>query len=494
MLKSQILQISKSHKIHRHRPHQPPSRIPTVSNPHIRPIQNKPTFPVVCKMASLTTTTTDTTTSFDLSTDGKREMLDLTRATTLLDKMDTANLTHMRLSNKSFGDEAALVLAPKLLECKQLAVADLSDIIAGRMTAVGLSVLNTISQALSQCSTLTEVDLSENALGPRGIAACRPLLSSVESLKRLTFNNDGLSAEAMNEIRDLLLFRGSDQPTVLEKLHFWNNMSGDGGASAIASVVSLSPNLIDFRLSSTRCGSEGGTDLLQALSTRSTLQHLDLSDNTFGASTAPLLGPLVNNNFNLIVLNLADLSLENEGVVAVLASLSTTGVRKALKILDLSFSGVVDGHQVLKHFPAMVSNCPELTTFGFEENEIGSRGALRIARGLLKSTKLIHLNLKMCDIHDIGAVAVAKAYATRSSGSLEMNGNMLSSNMMKEMNTMFQDNHDLGSWSDNDEDGADDEEDGDGVWLEDVAEEEKNSTDDSSVDVLSELVDEMKVV
>ena len=250
-------------------------------------------------MASLTTTTTDTTTSFDLSTDGKREMLDLTRATTLLDKMDTANLTHMRLSNKSFGDEAALVLAPKLLECKQLAVADLSDIIAGRMTAVGLSVLNTISQALSQCSTLTEVDLSENALGPRGIAACRPLLSSVESLKRLTFNNDGLSAEAMNEIRDLLLFRGSDQPTVLEKLHFWNNMSGDGGASAIASVVSLSPNLIDFRLSSTRCGSEGGTDLLQALSTRSTLQHLDLSDNTFGASTAPLLGPLVNNNFNL---------------------------------------------------------------------------------------------------------------------------------------------------------------------------------------------------
>lgn len=434
-------------------------------------------------MASLTATS-----SFDLSLDGKREMLDTGLATAYLSSLDTSNLTHVKLSNKSFGNEAVSVLAPKLVACQNLIVADLSDIIAGRMTDVGLNVLATISTALSQCPTLTEVDLSENALGPRGIAACRPLLSSVESLKRLTFNNDGLSKEAMHEIRDLLLFRGETTPTVLEKLHFWNNMSGDGGATAIASVILVSPDLSDFRLSSTRCGSEGGADLLAALGTRTTLQRLDLSDNTFGGSVAPLLRPLVTHNLHLIVLNLADLSLENEGATAVIECLATTGTRTALQVLDLSFSGVVEGYQVLKHFPLMVANCPELTTFGFEENEIGSRGALRLARGMSSSTKCIHLNVKMCDIHDVGALALAKVYASRSLGSLEMNGNMVSASVMEEMNHHFEAEHnELGSWSDNDEDGADDDEEGDGVWNEDVMEEKSVAGEGGDVD-LSELL------
>ena len=440
------------------------------------------------------------TTSFDISLDGKREMLDAALATSYLSSIDSPNLTHIKLSNKSFGNEAVEILAPKLLEMKQLQVADLSDIIAGRMTDIGLNVLTKISEALSQCPTLTEVDLSENALGPRGISACRPMLASVESLKRLTFNNDGLSAEAMNEIRDLLLFRGPDTSTVLDKLHFWNNMSGDGGGAAIASVVLLSPELSDFRLSSTRCGSEGGAVLVQALSTRSTLQHVDLSDNTFGGGVAPLLRTLISNNLKLITLNLSDLSIENEGVTAVLECLATTGKRSTLQILDLSFSGVVEGHEVLKHFPAMISNCPELHTFGFEENEIGSRGALRIARGMSKSINLINLNLKMCDIHDTGALAIGKVYSNRSVlGKLELNGNMLSTTVMEEMTTIFTKNEcgDLGSFSDNDEDGAGDAEEGDGVWNEDVAEEEIDvavGSDSSDVAALSNQISGMKVV
>ena len=404
-------------------------------------------------------------------------MLDEARTTELLAPIAATmtTITHIKLSNKSFGNEAVAVLAPALKSMASLQVADLSDIIAGRETSIGLNVLTTISEALSESSNLLEVDLSENALGPRGVTACRPLLSSVKSLKRLTFNNNGLSSEAMNEIRDLLLFRGKDVPTVLEKLHFFNNMSGDGGGVAISSVITLSPNLLDFTLSSTRCGSDGGAVLLQALGTRTTLQHLNLSDNTFGGNAAPLLRPLVTNNLNLITLNLSDLSLENEGVAVVLECLATTGkaaaVQRSLTFLDLSFNGVVDGYEVLKHFSALVAQCPELTTFNFEENEIGTRGALRLARGMSKSLVLRNMNLKMCDIHDKGALAIVKEYANREGkGLLELNGNMLSESVLEEVAALLAEKHELGSMSDNDPDGDDEEEDEE-EWMNDVTEE-----------------------
>jgi Ran GTPase-activating protein 1 len=463
-------------------------------------------------MASIVTDASSTT--FDLSIDGKREMLDATLTTQYLAPIDVAKLTHIRLSNKSFGNEAASILAPKLMEMKKLQVADLSDIIAGRMTDVGLSVLNTISKALQQCPTLTEVDLSENALGPRGVAACRPLLSSVESLKKLTFNNDGLSKEAMNEIRDLLLFRGPDSPTVLEKLHFWNNMSGDGGATAISSVILQSPDLSDFRLSSTRCGSEGGADLVKALSTRTNLQKIDLADNTFGSGVAPLLGPLISNNRNLMHLNLSDLSLDNEGVEEVMKHLSTTGERKCLTFLDLSFNGVVDGYEVLKYFPALVART-SLETFNFEENEIGSRGALRIVNGLKQIENVVNfnLNLKMCDIHDKGALELAKCFVAFSKGVLDLNGNVMSLSAIAEINKLIGENANLGlgSWSDNDEVGSDEEEeDDDTVYRANDLKEEQDlsntgvvsgssssssssSNGNGSVDALSSAVGEMKI-
>ena len=106
-------------------------------------------------------------TTFDVSMDGKREMLDEARTLELLSKIDSSNtttITRIKLSNKSFGNEAVAVLAPKLASLINLQVADLSDIIAGRETSIGLNVLSTISEALSQSPHLVEVDLSENLI------------------------------------------------------------------------------------------------------------------------------------------------------------------------------------------------------------------------------------------------------------------------------------------------------------------------------------------
>lgn len=112
-------------------------------------------------------------------------------------------------STWAFSVEAAGVFADVISRQKQLKSAILSDIIAGRPEAEGLAVYEVLAGALKSKS-LTEIDLSDNAVGPKGVAACRELLTGQESLQKLSFCNCGISAEAAKSLSDLLLFR---QPT-----------------------------------------------------------------------------------------------------------------------------------------------------------------------------------------------------------------------------------------------------------------------------------------
>lgn len=406
---------------------------------------------------------------FDLSVDGKRELLSAERTREILAAFreeDLASATSVCLSNKSFDKSSADVLVECWLsKMPNLTKLDMSDIIAGRETSIGLSVLTTISDALSLSGApLTELMCNDNALGPRGIEAMRSLLTSVTSLVGYEFCNDGLSSESMEMIRDILLFRGSDKQTVLEKLSFWNNMSGDGGARALADIVLLSPFLQVLRMSSTRCGMEGGQVLLDAIaSTCRSLKSLDLSDNTFNESCAAKLGSVVTLNPGLISLNLSDLNIENEGVDAVLSGLASASDRLPLEELDMSFSGVV-GHECLAKLVSAVKNTPNLRKLWLEESEIGSRGALIIARAAEAGGKLCDVNVKMCCIKRQGAIALAKALfkvdRSETSVKLDINGNEISEDGLEELKDIAnsKDDFSLGSFSDNEEDCDDDEE------------------------------------
>ena len=116
-----------------------------------------------------------------------------------------------------------------------------------------------------------------------------------------------MSAEANEAIVELLLFR---TPTNFKLLHFFNNMSGSGGAVALERLLLNSPTLEDFRLSSTRCGIEGGIALSRGLASCSQLRKLDLCDNTFGVEGGIQLGKALSVMANLVHLNLRDLGIK----------------------------------------------------------------------------------------------------------------------------------------------------------------------------------------
>lgn len=144
----------------------------------------------------------------------------------------------IRLSDKAYTAEAAAVIASFLTESFEggmpiahgIVEADLSDIIASRKTEEGLQVLQTVCDAFAE-SKLVDVDLSDNAIGEQGIGACKTVLRK-KSLERLALCNNGLSQETMGQVADILTLDEDGTGCIasnLTKIHFYNNMSGEGG-------------------------------------------------------------------------------------------------------------------------------------------------------------------------------------------------------------------------------------------------------------------------
>lgn len=78
---------------------------------------------------------------------------------------------------------------------------DFSDIIAGRPKEEGLRVLAAVCGGVAERERLSYVDVSENAMGPDGVEACRPAIEGKKDLEALFMCNDGLSEAAMEAVR-----------------------------------------------------------------------------------------------------------------------------------------------------------------------------------------------------------------------------------------------------------------------------------------------------
>jgi Ran GTPase-activating protein 1 len=152
-----------------------------------------------------------------------------------------------------------------------------------------------------------------------------------KSLKSLKVCNCGLSAEASKLLSDILHKDGMPK---LILFHFYNNMSGDGGAKAVADILSDCPQLEDFRFSATRSMHSGCKAVAEALNKTTLLKKLDLSDNIFGPASGKILAQSLENIPKLTYLNLRDCDLDSEGVEALFDTFGSTDSK--IEYLDLS--------------------------------------------------------------------------------------------------------------------------------------------------------------
>ncbi|XP_026393276.1 RAN GTPase-activating protein 2-like [Papaver somniferum] len=391
-------------------------------------------------------------TFFDISR-GRRAFIDAEEAEDLLKPLSKPGNSYTKIcfSNRSFGLEAARIAEPILASIKgQLTEVDLSDFIAGRPEDEAIEVMNIFSKALEGC-ILRTLNLSDNALGEKGVRAFDALLKSQSNLEELYLMNDGISEEAAQAVSELI-----PSTEKLKILHFHNNMTGDEGAVYIAKVVEGSPALVDFRCSSTRVGEEGGIALVEALGKCSNLKKIDLRDNMFGVEAGVALSKALSSHAGLTEIYLSYLNLENEGAIALVDALKENA--PSLEVLDMAGNEIT-----LEAAPALaacIAAKESLTKLNLSENELKDEGTILIARALENGHKqLKEVDLSTNAMRRAGARVLAQAVVNKPEFKLlTINGNYISDEGIDELKDIFKKSLDLlGPLDENDPEGEDDD-------------------------------------
>ncbi|XP_062209498.1 RAN GTPase-activating protein 1-like [Phragmites australis] len=372
-------------------------------------------------------------TVFDIS-GGKRAFIEADEAKELLSPLTKPGNSYKRIcfSNRSFGIDAAKVAGPILESIKkQLTEVDISDFVAGRPEDEALDVMRIFSKAL-EGSVLRYLNISDNALGEKGVRAFKELLHSQENLEELYVMNDGISEEAAKALSELI-----PSTEKLKVLHFHNNMTGDEGAMSIAEMVKRSPNIESFRCSATRIGSDGGVPLAEALGTCTCLKKLDLRDNLFGVDAGIALSKTLPKLPDLVELYLSDLNLENKGTVAIANALKQSAPQ--LEVLEMA------GNEINAKAAPALAECltamQSLKKLTLAENELKDDGAVIIAKSLEEG----HTDLKELDVSTnmlmrVGARCFAQAVTNKPGFvQLNINGNFISDEGIDEVKEILKD-------------------------------------------------------
>ncbi|XP_074268947.1 RAN GTPase-activating protein 2-like [Silene latifolia] len=389
-------------------------------------------------------------TVFDIS-GGRRSVIHTEDAEELVKPLKSSSNSYSRIcfSNTSFGVGAALVFQPVLVSLRsQLKEVDLSDFIASRPEIEALEVMEIFASALEGCQ-LRYLDLSNNALGEKGIRAFGSLLKSQNNLEELYLINDGISEDAARAVNELI-------PTTdkLKVLHFHNNMTGDTGAIFISEIVRRSHLLEDFRCSSTRVGAEGGVQLAESLATCTHMRKLDLCDNIFGVEAGLALSKTLHNLVNIVEIYLSYLNLEDEGAEAVAIALKESA--PSLEVLDMAGNEIT-----VKGGPALascISSKQFLTKLNLAENELKDDGAILIAKALEEGHgQLCELDMSCNLIRNAGAQYLAHAILNKPGfKKLNIDGNYISDDGVDEVRDILKGSpYILGPFDDNDPQGED---------------------------------------
>lgn len=396
--------------------------------------------------------TTPIGTFFDISK-GQRNFIESEEAQELLRPLKEPGNSYSKIcfSNRSFGLGAAYVAEPILASLKdQLKEVDLSDIIAGRPEPEALDVMKIFSKALEGC-VLKSLNLSNNALGEKGVRAFGTLLQSQNYLEELYLMNDGISEEAAKAVCELI-----PSTEKLRILQFHNNMTGDEGAIAISEVVKRSPLLQDFRCSSTRVGCDGGISLSEALGTCADMKKLDLRDNMFGVEAGVALSKSLSRHANLTELYLSYLNLENEGAISI-ADVLKEAV-PSLKVLEMAGNDITA--EAASSLAACIAAKQHLTKLNLSENELKDGGIIPISKALEDGhVELAEVDMSSNSLRRVGARVLAQAVVDKPKFKLlNVDGNFISDEGVDELKQIFKKSPDmLGSFDENDPDGEDED-------------------------------------
>jgi len=329
-------------------------------------------------------------------------------------------LTSVDLSCRTYREDGVAMIAafltPELV--KNVTTFKGDDMIAGIKEESALRILKSICDIFLACP-LEIVNLSDNALGNKGLTACDSVLGQQNGLKELYLLNNGLATESMEVLEQQLA--GSKE---LHTIRFENNMVGQVGARNFANIVRTCPKLRDIMYSQVRAGTAGSLAVCEALAENTNLRLVKLnisggklfSDSEQDGREA--ICKVLRRSPELIELDISDSELTDEGMDQVseaildgnasLEKLNVSENELTPACCELLANVLRQNRATLQVFQAYTN---ELTSEGVEilmavydsddaalqvvnlnENELGHRAAVALSRVTLPAIRTVKLS------------------------------------------------------------------------------------------------------
>lgn len=281
-------------------------------------------------------------------------------------------LSQLGLSHNGLGgapDASQTVLALAALGTQSAALANLDVAHNGFGESMG-----PLLQVLPLCASLTELDVSGNALGDAGAALLAAALT-VSTLKDVTAGLTGtIAAIAANGIAQHAATKRRWQTQTqalcqLAVLRLADNGVGPEGAQALGQALSTCKVLKALLLPDNSVGDEGAKHIAEALKSNSSLQELHLGNNHVTGSGARSLAFALRENHGLLMLRLPKNDLLDAACAPLAEALPHNGT---LRLLDVSGSKVGDSGAM-----ALADSLQEnhtLRTLKLHDNMLSERG------------------------------------------------------------------------------------------------------------------------
>ena len=299
-------------------------------------------------------------------------------------------LRKLIMTNNSIGPDGAIALAAAL-QSGNVRKLELLDLEANSVESRGVAALARALFASGATPAFRELNLKDNDIDELPMEMAEALEAcKVPTLKVLDLGENGLT-----EIRALVAPMASNALSTIEKLNLESNPIGNRGVMALATVLSCGamPALQDLDLTDTDCGSDGCVALAEALGNGAAVALKDLS--------------------------LGDNQIEKEGAMA-LAGAVSKGALQALETLVLETCGL-EHEATGAIIEALAKKAPCLHSLNLNHNQMGQRGAARVAAALEAKPMMFLQELQMSGngIDGQGFALLANAIGRGATPSLE---------------------------------------------------------------------------
>ncbi|KAG0056968.1 NACHT, LRR and PYD domains-containing protein 14 [Gryganskiella cystojenkinii] len=250
-------------------------------------------------------------------------------------------------------------------------------------------------------SSLVELDLSENHLGPKAAHSLQQIMVRLKkdkacNIRRLNLSNNDINDVGCISIAKIIL------GTVLSHLDLSFNRISDWGASTIlAAFESNDLALKDINMEANPLSFAGGVDLCKILALpRSKITHLDLR----GAKVTDVGIPYVaealrSHNCPIVSLNLYDCQLTDTGIAKIAIKLS---VNKSLRVLGLGCNCIGDMGMLALSQGLLLNSTLEELDLSQNDSPLSRQGLEALMSTLRTNTSLLDLRLEVDrHVHDL---------------------------------------------------------------------------------------------